>query len=116
MEIKLNQLCSGIMSKRMKKYRNELCFLSTCSKSQRANFIEQAPPDVIGAISDISNTLLHGNLPLTNSQRQRLRKDFKLLKALAGKQNSLVKKRKLILSQKGGSILGVIWNVIKNLF
>ncbi len=104
------------MSKRMKKYRNELCFLSTCSKSQRGNFIKQAPSDIIKAISDISNTLLHGNLPLTVSQRKRLRKDIKLLKQLALKKNSLLKKRKIISSQKGGNILGVIWNVIKNLF
>ena len=104
------------MSKRMKKYKNELCFLSTCSKSQRANFIKQAPSDIIRAIGDISNTLLRGNLPLTKVQRQKLKKEIKLLKQLALKKGTLARKRKIIVSQRGGNILGVIWNVIKNLF
>ena len=104
------------MSKRMKQYKNELCFLSTCSKNQRVNFMKKAPSDIVKAISDISNTILYGNLPLTTNQRQRLRKSINLLKQLALKRNSLAKKRKIISSQKGGNILGVIWNVIKNLF
>jgi hypothetical protein len=76
----------------MKKYKKELCFLSTCSKSQRSNFVKKAPTDVIKAISDISNTILYGKLKLTTSQRQSLRKDIKILNELALKKNSFAKK------------------------
>ena len=78
--------------------------------------MKKAPSDIVRAISDISNTILYGDLPLATNQRQRLRKSINLLKQLALKRNSLAKKRKIISSQKGGNILGVIWNVIKNLF
>ena len=69
--------------------------------------MKKAPSDIVKAISDISNT---------TDQWQRLRKSINFLKQLALKRNSLAKKRKIISSQKGGNILGVIWNVIKNLF
>ena len=100
----------------MKKYKNELCFLSTCSKSQRGKFIKKAPTDIIKAIADISNTVLYGSLPISPNLRVQLRKNLKILNELAVKRNSFAKKRKIITSQKGGNILGVIWNVIKNLF
>ena len=78
--------------------------------------MKKAPSDIVRAISDISNTILYGDLPLATNQRQRLGKSINLLKQLALKRNSLAKKRKIISSQIGGNILGVIWNVIKNLF
>ena len=104
------------MSKRMKKYKNELCFLGTCSKAQRGNFIKRAPADLIRAISDAVNTLLRGNLPIKEQQRKKLRREIATLKKLSAKRGSVVKKRKILSSQRGGSILGTIWSVIKNLF
>ena len=105
-----------IMSNRMKKYRNELCFLGTCSKSQRTNFINRAPAGLIHAISDAVNTVLRGRLPIKELHRKKLRREVSSLKKLSAKRGSVISKRKLLTSQRGGSILGTLWSVIKNLF
>ena len=104
------------MSTRMKKYKKELCFLGTCKKQQRCNFLKSVPSEVIHAIGDAAKTLLTGNLPMKEYHRKKLRKGINSLKTLARKRESITKKRKLLSSQRGGSILGTIWSVIKELF
>ena len=104
------------MSRRMRKYKNELCFLGTCKKKQRCNFIKIAPGEVINAVGDVANTVLRGKLPIKAPQRKKLRRELTSLKKLAIKKGSLTHKRKLLSSQQGGSILGTLWSVIKNLF
>lgn len=100
----------------MRKYKKELCFLGTCSKSQRGNFIKRAPADIIRTIGDVSNTVLRGNLPIKERHRKKLRRQVGSLKRLSAKRGSLKSKRKLLSSQKGGNILGTLWSVIKELF
>lgn len=104
------------MSARIKKYKKELCFLGTCKKQQRVKFIKHAPAGVIHAIGDAAKTLLHGDLPIKEYHRRKLRKEIKSLKTLAARRESIAKKRKILTSQKGGSFLGTIWNVIKEIF
>lgn len=106
-----------IMTARMLRNREQLKLLCTCSKKQRANYIKSAPTSVINAVGDISNTLLRGNkIPIKPAHRTKLRRELKNLKKLAKKKGSIASKRKLLTSQKGGSILGMIWSVIKELF
>ncbi len=105
------------MTARMLKNREQLKFLCTCSKKQRANYIKTAPTSVINAVGDISNSLLRvKNFPIKPAHRSKLRRELKNLKKLSNKKGSLAGKRKLLSSQKGGNILGTIWNVIKELF
>ena len=103
----------AIMSKRMIKYKNELCFLGTCNKKQRCNYIKIAPDEVINAVGDVANTVLRGKLPIKELQRKKLRRELASLKKLATTKSSLKHKRKLLSSQRGGSILGTLWTVIK---
>ena len=103
------------MSTRMKKYKKDLCFLGRCSHKQRVNYLKSAKPDVINAIGDVVKTVLTGNLPIKPLHRKKLRSRLSTLKQLATK-SGITRKRKILSSQKGGSILGVLWNVIKNLF
>jgi hypothetical protein len=104
-----------VMSRRMKKYKEELCFLGTCKKNQRQNFIRQASSEIINALGDAIKTLLTGNLPISTYYRNKLRKDISKLKLLSSK-GGILKKKKFLQSQRGGSLLGTIWNVVKNLF
>jgi hypothetical protein len=104
------------MTQRMQKFRSEFCFLGTCGKKQRCNYLKHAPAGVLNAVGDAANTVLRGNLPLSTAHRKRLRREIKGLKTLAAKKTSLVTKRKLLASQKGGSILGVLWSVVKSLY
>lgn len=103
------------MSGRMRKYKKELCFLGTCKKNQRCTFIKSASNQIINALGDAIKTLLTGNLPISNHYRKKLRKDISKLKLLSSK-GGIVKKKRFLQSQRGGSLLGTIWNVIKNLF
>jgi hypothetical protein len=104
------------MSARIRRYRDEICFLGKCKAAQRKNIIKAAPSGLIQAIGDIAKTLLYGNLPLTDRQRAVLRKHQTSLKVLATRGQSIKKKRTVLNSQKGGSLLGHIWTAIKSLF
>ena len=101
------------MSTRMKKYKKDLCFLGRCSHKQRVNYLKSVKPDVINAIGDVAKTILTGNLPIKVAQRKKLRARLATLKELATKQRSIKRKKTILSSQKGGSILKVLWNVIK---
>ena len=103
------------MSRRMKKYKKELCFLGTCKKNQRQNFVSRASSELLNALGDAIKTLLTGNLPISSYYRKKLRKDISKLKFLSSK-GGIVKKKKFLQSQRGGSLLGTIWHVIKDLF
>ena len=99
----------------MKNYREELCFLGTCKTNQHRSFISQASSEVVNALGDAIRTLLTGNLPISTYYRNKLRKVIGKLKLLSSK-GDIVKKKRFLQSQRGGSLLGTVWNVIKNLF
>ena len=104
------------MTTRMQKYKKELCFLGRCTKVQRNKYLKTAPSTLIHAVRDSAKSLLEGDLPISRYYRKKLRKDIKILKKLANRSESIATKKKVLNSQKGSSVLGVIWNVIKNLF
>ena len=104
------------MKARIGRYKDDICFLGKCKPAQRKNYIRAAPSGLIQAIGDIAKTLLYGNLPLTDRQRTVLRKHRSSLKVLATRGQSVTKKRTILSSQRGGSLLGHIWTAIKSLF
>ena len=79
------------MSKRMIKYKRKLCFLGTCKKKQRCNFIKLAPAEVIHAVGDVANTVLR-ELPIKELQRKKLCHELTSLKKLAVKNGNLAQK------------------------
>ena len=74
----------------MIKYKNDLCFLGTCNKKQRCNYIKIAPGEVINAVGDVANTVLRWKLPLKELQRKKLRREMTPLKQLATKKVVLI--------------------------
>ena len=99
---------------RVNKYKDEVCFLSTCKPAQRRSYLKSAPPGVVHALGDIANTVLRGNLHISNANRTKLKRRQRLLESLSSPRSSLSTKKRL-LSQKGGSFLGVLWNAIKSI-
>ena len=61
-------------------------------------------------------TVLSGEVKLTPAQRRRLVKDESILRQLATKQRNLTDKRKVLASQRGGNVIGSLFNVLKNIF
>ena len=104
------------MTTRMQKHKKELCFLTRCSKRQRYNLLNTAPSTLFHAVGDCAKSILEGDLPISNYYRKKLRKDINILKKLATRNNSISSKKKILKSQKGSSVLGVLWKVLKNLF
>ena len=104
------------MTKRMQKHKKELCFLSRCSKEQRYKLLNTAPSSLVHAVGDCAKSVLEGDLPISNYYRKKLRKDINILKKLATRNNSITSKKKILKSQKGSSIIGVLWRVLKGLF
>lgn len=98
------------------RYKDDICFLGRQRPLDLKNYIRAAPSGLIQAVGDIAKTLLYGNLPLTDRQRTVLRKHRKSLKVLATRSQSVAKKRTILSSQRGGSIIGDIWSAIKSLF
>lgn len=90
--------------------------MGRCTKVQRNKYLKTAPSTLIRAVGDSAKSLLEGDLPISRYYRKKLRKDIKILKKLANRSESIATKKKVLNSQKGSSVLGVIWNVIKNLF
>lgn len=101
---------------RVRKFRSELCFMGTCSKSQRCHFMKIAPKGVFDAIGDIANTALQGGFKLKEKDKVKLRPHIASLQKLSKRTKSLTGKRRLLASQQGGSILGTLWNIVKNIF
>ena len=100
----------------MKKHRRELCMLGTCSKASRLKYLRSANSNVINAVSDAAHNILRNpRLGIKGAKLAKVRRQKPLLKKIANRRSSVANKRH-VLSQKGGNILGTIWNVIKELF
>ena len=104
------------MSRRMRKYRDELDFICKCKPQLRQNIIKNAPNDLINTFTDIAQTVLYKQIDLTSQQRNRLRKLINPLKILASESKSVKSKKHLLSKNKGGNILKSIWGAIRDIF
>lgn len=108
---------------RLEKYRGDIQFLSSASPLKRKKFLKSKEKTdlktLIQCLSHLSSKLLYDlefvkNLP--EEHRSHLRKHHvNKLKILAG-PTSQKKKHAILTSQKGGGLLGSVWNAIKTLF
>lgn len=100
----------------MKKCSGDLKYLGTCSPKTRKLILKGANSDLIKAIAEAAWTVLSGEVKLTPAQRKRLVKDESILRNLATKQRNLSEKRKVLVSQRGGNVIGFLFNILKQLF
>jgi len=78
-------------------------YLSVCTNPQTYRAVVRAAPDsVIKAIVDAAYNVERGDVTLTPSQRALFRTHRRAIAALTSSAVGLVRKRKVILSQKGG--------------
>ena len=101
------------MSKRI---RSNLPYLQVLAKSKpkiRKVIIEHGPSDVMLCICECAVNVLKGTVPISASQKRRLLRYKKHLRALANKRISRAKKKKL-LNQKGGNLLSAFLPPVLN--
>lgn len=101
-------------SKRLSRYAALLRKLRRVSSKERGRILKKCcrDRDFVLCICEICHNILRGNVALTRSQKNDIRKRKKALRALVLKKTSLDKKRKIV--QKGG-FLGAILAPIASL-
>ena len=95
------------VSNRIKKHCGLLKWLSNAKPAQTKAFIKGADKDIINTLCECSLNILGGNVPLSQKQKQKLKKYKRNLRQLADKKLSL-KRKKSLLQTKGGGLLGVL--------
>lgn len=77
------------------------CALLHVGHSQRKKLISAADKDLIHCIAECSLNVLNGNVKLTDSEKNKLKKHKKTLRKLARNNGGLKSKKKAV--QKGGA-------------
>ena len=91
----------------IQKHGQILAALANSSPKWRKKMIADAPSSIINAVSECCKNVLKGNVNLTSSQKQKLAPRCQHLRLLASKSFP-IKKKKRILNQKGGALLGLL--------
>lgn len=105
-----------------KQQRTQLKLVHICPKKLRKSLLQKIDSSCIKAICECCLNTLKGNVPISKDQKKSLSRHRKVLRTLADRKVSLIKKRKLII-QKGGflniliptvlSALGAVFNGIR---
>lgn len=99
-----------IMSQTVKQCCDYLQVLAKCNPKQRQAILREADPKLIKAICECSLNVIKGNIPLSPSQKQKLKPHKTTLRSLADKNKS-AKARKRLIVQRGGFV-GVLLRAI----
>ena len=101
------------MANRLKKHRNTLCYLSSCSNKNRKFLIKGSSADIIKAISDAAYNIIKNKVHMPNKEKKKLVRYATDLRTLATKQVTIKRKKNILSSQKGHGILNILWNILK---
>ena len=101
------------MGSRLKKHRDTLCYLSSCSNKIRKFLIKGSSSDIIKAISDATYNIIKNKVHIPNKEKKQLARYATDLRTLATKQVSIKRKKNILGSQKGHGILNILWNILK---
>ena len=105
------------MSERMKKFLPVLKRMRKFSDKAKRQYVGKCNRQFLDCISECAKNIIKGNVPLTTTQKAKLRRNRNDLRALSVKKTSLRKKRRIL--QKGGflgAILPPVLGVLANLF
>ena len=91
---------------KIKKHGPILNWVSKTNPKQAKAFIKTADKGFIDALCECCLNVLHGNIPLSNKQKKKLKKHKTTLRQLVNKKISITRKKALL--QKGGSLGGII--------
>lgn len=102
------------MSRRLKKNAETLHFLSKGTPRLNKNIIEHAGNDLIDSICECALNVLRGHVNLNGKQKKNLTRHKNRMRSLIDKKLSR-KKKKVILSQKGGFVGTLLTTVLSSL-
>lgn len=96
------------MSQRIKRNAVLLQALYHASPQKRKDILAHSSPDFLQALCEIALNLLKGNIPLSGSQYQKLKRQKKIIRLLADKKTSLNRKRQVLKKQTGGFLFPLL--------
>lgn len=91
-------------------HKDLLKVLAKAKPSLRKAILREAEKALVYSICEICDNTLNGNVPLKDSEKQKLRKHKKILRQLASKGGSW-KKRKVQV-QRGGAFVPVLLSLL----
>ena len=95
---------------RLKKHCDILKLLYQAKPKVRAALIQDASPELLTCLAECSLNILKGNVPLTRTQKEKLRRQRHKLRLLANKHVSQTNKKKVV--QKGGFLSALLAPIV----
>ena len=89
-------------------YCNFILFLKTKDKKKIKSIVKNLPKEVINALSEVILNGYCGNIPLNERDIQNLKPYRKLMEILSNKNVKIDERKKLMSSNKGGSLLSIL--------
>jgi len=93
-------------TKRLHRHFPLLKHLSKLSERQKKNYIKTADKSLVQSICECCINILNGQVPLTASQKARLKRNKRSLRSLILSKTAIGKKRKIL--QKGGFLSAIL--------
>ena len=94
------------MSRRVKKYKHHLKFISVCEHKSCKRLLGNCDKELIKSICECALNVLHGSIPLQQKNKIKLAKHKNDLRNLASKLVSIQKKKQIV--QKGRGFLPLL--------
>ena len=79
---------------------------------KRQDILSYGSPDFIQTLCESALNILKGNVPLFQSQFNKLKKQKKIIRLLADKRTGLKRKRQTLMKQSGGFLLPMLSTVV----
>lgn len=95
------------MSGRLLRNHSLLKLLLKATPKQRRVILQAATDEFILCLCELALNVLHGNIPLTQQQHQKLKRNRTEIKFVADKKVRVKRKRRLI-NQQGGFLLPLL--------
>ena len=89
-------------------YCDFILFLKTKDQEQIKDIVRNLPKEVINALSEVILNGLCGNIPLNTNDIEKLKPYSKFMKLLSNKSVGVDKRKKLMSTKNGGSLLSVL--------
>ena len=96
------------MSERLKRNAPLLRALYHAKPAKRKTILKHSSADFIRSLCEISLNVLKGNIPLSDAQYKKLKKQKTTLKLLANKKIGIKRKHKALVKQSGGFLLPLL--------
>ena len=89
--------------------------MHSCSKDDQKSLVKIAKPQLIHALCDCIVNVVHGRVPINNSQKNKLKKKIKVLKVLTNRKTPTVRKKKLLMQHGAGIFSAILGPVLKTI-